>query len=51
MACVFAVMVQFLLRFGAIAVQALVGPVLSPGAEIWSKPLVQLRGTRLLSSK
>ena len=44
---VFAIRVQSFLRAGVIAVQTLGRPLLSPGAEIGSKTLVQCRGTSL----
>jgi hypothetical protein len=50
MARVFAVMAQFLLRVGAIAVQTKVRPLLSHGTEFGSKALVQYRGTNLVEA-
>jgi hypothetical protein len=41
MARVFAVMVQILLGDGAVAVQIYLRPLLSHGAEIWSKTVAQ----------
>jgi hypothetical protein len=48
MACVFAVMVQILLRTGAIAVQFWSEPRIYPRLQIWWRALAQYRGTNYL---
>jgi len=50
MARVFAVMVQVLLRVGAIAVQVWSEPRIYPRLQIWWRALAQCRGTNCLGA-